>query len=80
MKRFASLTSRLVVTAVLLVAVVSLLIAGAATLALHAYLDSRLDRDVLASLSRLPQDHQGPYTPPNDRSAPGPGRELGPGP
>ena len=66
MKRFASLTSRLVVTAVLLVAVVSLLIAGAATLALHAYLDSRLDRDVLASLSRLPQDHQGPYTPPND--------------
>jgi two-component system OmpR family sensor kinase len=66
MKRFASLTSRLVVTAVLLVAVVSLLIAGAATLALHAYLSSRLDRDVLASLSRLPQDHQGPYTPPND--------------
>jgi two-component system, OmpR family, sensor kinase len=66
MKQFASLTSRLVVTAVLLVAVVSVLIAGAATLALHSYLSSRLDRDVVASLGRLPQDNQGPFTPPND--------------
>ncbi len=66
MNRFASLTSRLVVTAVLLVAVVSVLIAAAATLALHSYLSSRLDRDVVASLGRLPQDNQGPYTPPND--------------
>ena len=66
MKRLASLTSRLVATTVLLVAVVSLLIAGAATLALHSYLGARLDRDVLASLGRLPQDNQGPFTPPDD--------------
>jgi two-component system, OmpR family, sensor kinase len=48
--RFASLTSRLVLTAVLLVAVVAFLIAGAATLGLHSYLSGRLDRDVQASL------------------------------
>src|SRR6185295_17513403 len=36
--RFASLTSRLVVTTVLLVAVVAILIAGAATIALRSYL------------------------------------------
>ena len=66
MKRLASLTSRLVATTVLLVAVVSLLIAGAATLALHSYLGARLDRDVLASLGRLPQDNQGPFMPPDD--------------
>ena len=55
MKRFASLTSRLVATSVLLVAVVALLIASAATLALHSYLTDRLDRDVQASLGRATQ-------------------------
>jgi two-component system OmpR family sensor kinase len=54
-KRFASLTSRLVATSVLLVAVVALLIASAATLALHSYLTDRLDRDVQASLGRATQ-------------------------
>ena len=44
----------------------AVLIAGAATLALHSYLASRLDRDVVASLGRLPQDNQGPYAPPSD--------------
>jgi two-component system, OmpR family, sensor kinase len=66
MNRFASLTSRLVITAVLLVAVVSTLIAGAATLALHSYLSDRLDRDVIASVARLPKGPDGPYSPPND--------------
>jgi two-component system, OmpR family, sensor kinase len=50
--RFASLTSRLVLTAVLLVAVVAVLIAGAATLGLHSYLSGRLERDVEASLAQ----------------------------
>ena len=49
---FASLTSRLVLTAVLLVAIVAALIAGAATLGLHSYLSGRLDRDVQASLGQ----------------------------
>ncbi|HEY3530722.1 MAG TPA: HAMP domain-containing sensor histidine kinase [Nocardioides sp.] len=49
---FASLTSRLVVTAVALVAVVVLLIGAAATLALHSYLSHRLDDDVASSLGR----------------------------
>ena len=52
MGRFASLTSRLVLTAVLLVAVVAVLIAGAATIGLHSYLSSRLDRDVEAALKQ----------------------------
>ena len=64
---FASLTSRLVVTAVLLVAVTALLIGTAATVALHSYLNARLDRDVTSSLGRLPHDGgPGPYQPPND--------------
>ena len=48
-RRFASLTSRLVLTAVALVAVVSLLIAAATTLAMYRYLDGRLDEQVLAA-------------------------------
>ena len=64
--RLASLTSRLVVTAVLLVAVVSLLIAGAATIALHSYLSDRLDRDVMLSLGRLPHDGGQGFQPPVD--------------
>ncbi|HET7067691.1 MAG TPA: HAMP domain-containing sensor histidine kinase, partial [Nocardioides sp.] len=50
-----SLTSRLVVTAVALVAVVALLLATAATLALHRSLSNRLDADVTSSLDRLTQ-------------------------
>ena len=58
MKRFASLTSRLVATMVALVAVVALLIATAATLALHSYLTDQLDRDVRASLGQAVQQVQ----------------------
>jgi two-component system OmpR family sensor kinase len=65
---FASLTSRLVATAVLLVAVVALLIATAATLALHSYLSDRLDRDVEALLGQAVQQHLhgGPLGEPGD--------------
>ena len=50
---FASLTSRLVITAVALVAVVVALIGVAATLAFRGYLSDRLDQDVTSSLSRV---------------------------
>src|SRR4249919_779690 len=71
MKRFASLTSRLVATTVLLVAVVALLIASAATLALHSYLTNRLDRDVQASLGQAVQqvEHGAPLGGPGDGDA-----------
>jgi two-component system OmpR family sensor kinase len=49
----ASLTARLVVTAVALVAIVVLLIGIAATVALRSYLSSRLDTDVTSSLNRF---------------------------
>ena len=52
MKRFASLTSRLVVTAVALVALVSLLIGATTALAMRSYLTDRLDDEVAASLDR----------------------------
>jgi len=52
-KRFASLTSRLVITTVLLVAVVALLIATAATVALHSYLTNRLDHDRIGDLVEI---------------------------
>jgi two-component system OmpR family sensor kinase len=54
---FASLTSRLVLTAVVLVAVVVLLIATAATLALHSYLTDRLDQEVQLSLGQAVAQH-----------------------
>jgi len=69
---FASLTSRLVLTAVLLVAIVAALIAGAATLGLHSYLSGRLERDVQASLGQSvaaaaqQSSHGGPVRPPGD--------------
>src|SRR5580765_2734911 len=69
MKRFASLTSRLVITLVLLVAVVTLLIAGAATVGLRSYLSGRLDSDVMASLGRFSAHGQGPLAPPGDGDA-----------
>ena len=46
-----TLTQRLVLTAVALVAIVSVLIALATTLAMRSYLDDRLDEDVRASLT-----------------------------
>jgi two-component system OmpR family sensor kinase len=50
--RFASLTSRLVLTAVGLVAVVSLLVAAATTLAMRDYLGDQLDDKVEAGFDR----------------------------
>jgi two-component system OmpR family sensor kinase len=65
-KGFASLTSRLVITAVALVAVVAVLIAAAATVALHAYLSHRLDQDVRATAGR-PHTSAGPPRLPGDK-------------
>jgi two-component system OmpR family sensor kinase len=48
----ASLTTRLIVTTVALVAVVSMLMTVTATLAMRSYLTDRLDRDVEQSLDR----------------------------
>jgi len=58
--RLASLTARLVVTAVALVALVSLLIAGATALAMRAYLTDRLDAQVRDELSRDLRGAPGP--------------------
>jgi two-component system OmpR family sensor kinase len=58
-KRFVSLTSRLVATAVALVALVSLLIGGTTALAMRTYLTDRLDAEVAASLDRAPHGHPG---------------------
>ena len=49
-KYFASLTSRLVVTTVLLVLVVSVLIGTATTVAMRSYLTDQLDGQVSESL------------------------------
>jgi len=57
---FASLTSRLVVTAVALVAVVSLCVGAATTVAMHAYLTARLDAEVSQSLARATGFDRGP--------------------
>lgn len=58
MSRLASLTSRLVLTAVLLVAAVSLLVGTATTLAMRGYLTGQLDDEVEASVrvERGPDD------------------------
>ena len=53
MSRVATLTSRLVVTAVALVAVVSLLIGTATTLAMRGFLTHQLDQDVNTAATRL---------------------------
>ena len=52
MKLPASLTSRLVLTAVSLVALVSLLVGVATTLAMRDYLTDQLDDEVTAALDR----------------------------
>jgi two-component system, OmpR family, sensor kinase len=51
-ERLGSLTARLVLTAVALVAAVCLLIAAATTLAMHRYLSNRLDEQVRDALVR----------------------------
>ena len=66
-----TLASRLVVTAVALVAVVSILVGAATTLAMSAYLHDRLDDQVRASLGRA-YGAPGPQLP--DR---GPGDDVG---
>ena len=60
MDRFRSLTSRLVLTTVALVALVCLLIAGATTLAMSAYLDGRLDDEVREAVARTLMVRPGP--------------------
>lgn len=85
MKRFASLTSRLVVTAVALVALVSLLIGATTALAMRNYLTDRLDAEVGASLDRALHGRPGdmPGEPDGDgdydghRDGPGLGTEVG---
>jgi two-component system OmpR family sensor kinase len=54
MRRFASLTSRLVLTTVALVLLVSVLIGTATTFAMRSYLTDQLDHQVRASLNRGP--------------------------
>jgi len=65
-RAFASLTSRLVVTAVSLVALVALLIAASAAVALHSYMQDQVDHDVQGSLGRVPH---GVAQPPGDGDA-----------
>ena len=50
--RFASLTSRLVITAVALVALVSILLGTVTALAMQSYLTTQLDTEVIKSLER----------------------------
>lgn len=59
-----SLTGRLVATAVLLVAVVSLLVVGLTTFAMRSYLGSRLDEQVL--LTKVAPPGSLPVRPPDD--------------
>ena len=68
-RAFASLTARLVITAVALVALVVALIGVAATLAFRGYLSDRLDQDVTASLDQLRSGSRafGPPGDPDDR-------------
>ncbi|MGA8245409.1 MAG: HAMP domain-containing sensor histidine kinase [Nocardioides sp.] len=86
MNRLVSLTSRLVVTLVLLVAVVAALIAAAATIGLHSYLSGRLDRDVEATLGQTahaadePPAGGGPIELPGDGDADNSGPFDGPRP
>jgi two-component system OmpR family sensor kinase len=76
--RFRTLTSRLVLTTVALVAVASVLIGAATALAMRAYLTDQLDHDVTAALDRaehLPGDLVGGPDPRTDDR--GPGDEVG---
>ncbi len=75
MRAPASLTWRLVITVVLLVAVTCVLIGTATTLAMRGYLTERLDRAVAASLGRASSPDRGDL---GDRDGPG-GRDGPPG-
>ncbi|WP_182376934.1 HAMP domain-containing sensor histidine kinase [Nocardioides sp. WS12] len=76
-----SLTSRLVVTAVALVAVVSLLIGTVTTIGMRAWLTDRLDGDVRSALMRVTRVADDLPAPGPIGGAPGPGggffREVG---
>ncbi len=76
-----SLTTRLVMSTVALVAGVSVLIALTVTLSMHAYLTERLDDDVRASLGRAflgpGRDFGGAPTPDGDREADRGGQGVG---
>ncbi|MDT0185366.1 HAMP domain-containing sensor histidine kinase [Microbacterium sp. ARD31] len=67
MSRLRSLTARLVLVAVALVALVSILIAGATVLAMRAYLTAQLDDRVASAAESLEHDSQ----------RPGPGPQFG---
>ena len=71
MKRFRSLTARLVLTAVVLVAVVCLSLAGATTLAMRSYLNGRLDDQVRDALAREKSNEPGPGSGPRRYSSAG---------
>jgi two-component system OmpR family sensor kinase len=76
MKLPASLTSRLVLTAVSLVALVSLLLGVTTTVAMHSYLINQLDNEVAAALDRASHADGGrggtpPSLPPIDRDGDG---------
>jgi two-component system OmpR family sensor kinase len=77
MKLPASITSRLVLTAVSLVALVSLLVGTATTLAMRNYLTDQLDNEVAAALDRASHADGGrggpPSLPPIDRDGDGDG-------
>ena len=77
MKLPASLTSRLVITAVSLVALVSLLVGVTTSLAMRGYLNDQLDGDVAAALDRASHTEGGrggaPSLPPIDRDGDGDG-------
>ncbi|WP_246060682.1 sensor histidine kinase [Nocardioides dongxiaopingii] len=77
--RFASLTARLVGTAVALVVLVSVFVGGATALAMRAYLTHQLDQDVADSSQRaLGPGGDGPgFGDPGGRPAPRLGTEVG---
>ncbi|MDX6373490.1 MAG: two-component system, OmpR family, sensor kinase [Nocardioidaceae bacterium] len=80
-RAFASLTSRLVVTAVLLVAIVSLLVGTATTLAVRGQLLAQVDQKVKASVGRFADERAGPGDVGGDAPPPGLGMigNQGPG-
>src|SRR5689334_22179389 len=55
----ASLTGRLVVTVITLVAVVAFLVAAVTALAMRSYLGSRLDQQVAGASERASRDYRG---------------------
>lgn len=78
-----TLTARLVVTAIGLVAAVSLVIAALTTLAIHRSLVDRLDSDVQSALRRVTEmpepstpPRESPYGDPDDDDRPGPGNQA----